>query len=84
MSDRTPPRRPAGSGTGLPRWALIAGAALLVILLAIDPLVHGHPKFGIDGAFGFYAWYGLGASIALVIIAKVIGVFLKRRDTYYD
>lgn len=69
---------------GLPRWLMIAGIAALVLLVAVDPLVHGHPKFGVDGSFAFYAWYGFGASIALVAVAKVVGVFLKRRDTYYD
>ena len=43
-----------------------------------------HPGFGIDGTFGFYAWYGLGTCVAMVLFAKGLGVLLKRRDTYYE
>lgn len=82
MSDRTPPSRTRSAG--LPRWALLAGVVALVVLLALDPFVHGHPKFGIDGTFAFYAWFGLLSGLGLVVVAKVIGVFLKRTDTYYD
>ena len=49
-----------------------------------DSLVHGHPGFGIDGTFGFYAWYGLGTCVAMVLVAKGLGLFLKRPDTYYE
>ena len=40
--------------------------------------------FGIDGWFGFGAVYGLLACVLMVVVAKVLGVFLKRRDDYYD
>jgi len=40
--------------------------------------------FGIDGVFGFNAWYGFAACVALVAVAKTVGFVLKRRDTYYD
>lgn len=85
MSDHPPPPRTTpAKGSGVPRWLAAASVVLLVILVVLDPFVDGHPKFGIDGSFAFYAWYGFGAGLALVAVAKVLGVFLKRRDTYYD
>lgn len=44
--------------------------------------VHGH--FELDGSFGFNAWYGFLACAVLILIAKLLGLFLKRDDDYYD
>jgi len=50
-----------------------------------EPLfIHHHAHFGFEGSFGFYAGYGFGVGIVLVVIAKVLGIFLRRKDTYYD
>ena len=57
--------------------------ALLVLLAAAGAFVEQHPHFGIDALFAFSAWYGFGACIALIIIAKGIGLLLKRPDDYY-
>ena len=57
---------------------------ILIALVLSDFLVHGHPGFGIDGTFGFYAWYGLGTCVAMVLVAKGLGLSLKRPDTYYE
>jgi len=37
----------------------------------------------VDASFGFYAWYGLLTCMAMVLAAKALGVWLKRRDDYY-
>ncbi|HJP22043.1 MAG: hypothetical protein QF546_08305 [Alphaproteobacteria bacterium] len=66
------------------RWLWIVGLIVLALLVVADLKVHGHPAFGIDGTFGFFAWYGLATCAAMVIGAKAIGVFLKRKNTYYD
>lgn len=60
------------------------GFVVLGLLVLGDLLVYVHPAFGIDGTFGFYAWYGLLTCVAMVLFAKALGLFLKRRDTYYD
>jgi hypothetical protein len=57
---------------------------ILTQLVLADFVVHGHPHFGIDGAFGFHSWFGLGTCAAMVLVAKVLGFGLKRKDTYYD
>ena len=59
-------------------------AVVLVILVLLDLVVPHHPYFGIEGTFGFGAWYGFAACAALVLIAKLLGSFLSRPDTYYD
>jgi len=40
--------------------------------------------FTLDTTFGFFAWYGFLTCAAMVIGAKLLGIFLKRKDTYYD
>ena len=85
-----PPTAPAGEPVHwLVRPRTIRGlwigfGLILAVLVLGDFLVHGHPGFGIDGAFGFHAWYGLGTCVAMVLFAKVLGLVLKRPDTYYD
>ena len=61
------------------RWSLAILAALVVIGMFIDP----HPHFGIDAVVAFPAWFGFIACIVLIVVAKAIGLVLKRRDTYY-
>jgi hypothetical protein len=57
---------------------------VLAGLVALDLVVAHQPHFGIDGTFGFGAWYGFLSCIALVVFAKAVGGVLKRPDTYYD
>jgi hypothetical protein len=56
----------------------------LVVLVALDLVVAHHPRFGVDGTFGFGAWFGFVSCVALVVLAKALGAFLKRPGTYYD
>lgn len=63
-------------------WCI--GLGILLLLILADFLVHAHPYFGIDGTFGFYSWFGLLSCIAMVLFAKALGIFLKRKDSYYD
>lgn len=63
----------------------IASLVVLAILVAADAAVEHHPHFGIDGTFGFHAWYGFAVCAGMVLLSKfVVGLLLKRRDTYYD
>lgn len=68
-------------------WLLL----VTILLLALIPefFVHHHPHFAaagftLDGSFGFYAWYGFLSCAGMVAVAKIVGIFLKRKDTYYD
>jgi hypothetical protein len=57
---------------------------VLVALVALDLVIAHHPHFGIDGTFGFGAWFGFLSCVALIVLAKALGAILKRPDTYYD
>jgi len=60
------------------------GLIILALTVLADLLLTPHPRFGIDGSFGFYAWYGFLTCAAMVIGAKALGLLLSRKDTYYD
>ena len=66
------------------RLLWVVGLVVLVLLVISDFFVDSHPSFQIDGSFAFYAWFGLVICIGMVLIAKALGFFLKRKDTYYD
>ncbi len=40
--------------------------------------------FGIDGMFGFYAILGFISCVVLVLLGKLCGLILKRREDYYQ
>jgi hypothetical protein len=42
------------------------------------------PHFEIERLFAFNAAYGFVVCAAMILVAKVLGVLLKRRDTYYE
>jgi len=63
-------------------WRLFI--ALLVVTVISDFFVGHKPYFGIDGIFGFGAWFGFLSCVALVALSKALSAFLKRSDTYYD
>ena len=61
---------------------------MALVAIAISLIVdffHGHAShFGFDGFVGFYAIFGLVSGLVIIGVAKGLGVFLKRPDTYYD
>jgi hypothetical protein len=66
------------------RWLRIICAVLLAGVVIADAFVAHHAFFGLDGTFGFGAWFGLLSCVGLVVLAKALGAVLKRPDTYYD
>ena len=54
----------------------------LTVLAGLAVHIHGH--FGIDGTFGFFAWYGLVTCTAMVFGARWLGKLLKVPDDYYS
>lgn len=56
---------------------------VLALLVAADLVIVHHPYFGIDGLFGFGAWYGFISCVVLVVAAKGLGFLLKKPDDYY-
>jgi hypothetical protein len=66
------------------RYWWIGFGLLLALSLFSDSFVEHHAHFGVEDYFGFYAGYGFGVGIVLVIVAKVAGLFLRRKETYYE
>ncbi len=62
----------------------IAFAIVLALTVLADLAVEHHPHFGIDGTFGFGAWFGFASCVFLVAFAKALGAIMKRPDSYYD
>lgn len=62
----------------------VAFAVVLAITVVAGYFVHGHAYFGLDGVFAFNAWYGLTTCVVMIVVAKGLGILLKRKDTYYD
>ncbi len=60
------------------------GYLLLAFSVIAQVVVHMHSHFMIDSWFGFYAVYGFLTCVAMVLFAKLLGVWLKRPDDYYD
>ena len=58
--------------------------AILLLTLVADLFIHQHQYFKIDDSFGFFAWYGFITCVAMVLFAKLLGVFLKRPEHYYE
>lgn len=64
-------------------WLILG--TMLIATVAAEPFVHHHASFGIDGTFGFHAWYGFATCCAMVFAAKLfLGKVLSRPDDYYD
>ena len=58
---------------------------LVLVLTAFASLfTQVHARFGLDGSFAFYAWYGFLTCIGMVLVAKLLGRLLHRKDNYYD
>jgi len=47
-------------------------------------LIHRHVDHPWEGLFGFYAIYGFGACLVLVIVSKILRLLVMRREDYYD
>ncbi len=57
--------------------------AVLALTVAAELLVTLHPHFAVESLFGFNAWFGFLACAAMIGVAKLLALLLKRPDTYY-
>jgi O-antigen ligase len=78
-----------GSGPRLTRPGTIrglwwGGGILLVLVTLGDLVIHRHAPVPIAGTFGFASFFGFAACAAMVVVAKLLGWVLKRRDAYYE
>jgi hypothetical protein len=63
------------------RWL---GWALLLATLLLGFAVPAPGYFGVDGWPGFAAVFGLLACAVMVLVAKLLGLLLKRAEDYYS
>jgi hypothetical protein len=56
----------------------------LIILVALDLVVHRHIYHPWESLFGFHAWYGFAACWILVVVAKQMRRVLMRSEDYYE
>ncbi len=56
----------------------------LAVLLIIDFFIDKHADFPWEGATNFFAVYGFGSCVLLIFIAKLLRIFIKRDENYYD
>lgn len=57
---------------------------VLAATVAAGFLVDMHPHFAFEAWPAFFAWLGFLACVALVFGSKLLGLLVKRPDTYYD
>jgi len=62
-------------------WRLLIAVLALLVALQLAIKVKGY--FVIDGWFGFAAAFGFLSCLAMVLVAKGLGLFLKRPEDYY-
>ncbi len=63
-------------------WIVLS--VVLAITVLFDLVVDQYAIFGVEGIFGFAAWYGFLTCVAMILVAGGLGFFLKRPDRYYD
>lgn len=57
---------------------------LCMLTLLSEALVHRHGHFGLDSTFGFYAFMALISALFFILVARVLAIVLKVKDTFYD
>ncbi len=62
----------------------IVSSVVLAITVLFDLMIDQYEVFGVEGIFGFAAWYGFLACVVMILAAKGLGIILKRSDQYYD
>jgi hypothetical protein len=63
---------------------LLAFYASLVLLLISEFFIHKHVVFGWEGKPWFFAVYGFTSCVGLIFIAKIMRIFIKKNEDYYD
>lgn len=66
------------------RWLWIAGSVVLALTVALQFVIKVKGYFGVDGWFGFGAVFGFLCCVAMVLVAKGLGRFLKRDENFYN
>jgi len=57
---------------------------VLTLLVGAQFFIEIKPYVGLDGSFGFGAWFGFISCVVMVVVAKIIGYVVKRSEFYYS
>jgi hypothetical protein len=66
------------------RLLWVVFAVVLAATVIAERFVAHEAHFDVEDVFGFNAWFGLLACLGLIAFAKLLGILLKRPDTYYE
>lgn len=58
--------------------------AVLALTVVAQFFIEAHPHFAVEQLFAWNALYGILACAGLILFARALRLFLKRRDDYYD
>lgn len=56
---------------------------VLVLVVAAQLVIYVKGYFGVDAWYGFGAVYGFFSCLLMVLVAKLLGVLIKRPEDYY-
>jgi len=59
-------------------------AAILIITIFAEFFIKMHAYFSIADFFSFNVVYGFIVCTLMIVVVKLLGYFIKRRDDYYD
>lgn len=62
-------------------WWIFAGVLAMTVIAQFWVPVKGY--FGADSLFAFAALFGFLSCVAMVFVAKLLGMLLKRDEDYY-
>ena len=58
-------------------------SVVLIVVVLAQGLIDVKGYFNVDGWFGFGAIFGFLSCLLMVLVAKFLGLFLKRPHTFY-
>jgi len=62
----------------------IGSSVVLTLVVLAQTVIYVKGYFGFDAWFGFGAIYGFASCLVMVLVAKLLGLVLKRPLDYYD
>jgi uncharacterized membrane protein len=68
---------------GTIRWLWWGFSMVLALTVAAQLVFYVKGYFTVDGWFGFGAIYGFFSCVLMVLLAKLLGIVLKRPRQYY-
>lgn len=66
------------------RLAAITGLIVLALTIVAQLFIAVKGRFEVDNWLAFGAVFGFISCVAMVLVAKALGRFLKRGEDYYD